>query len=78
MELVEEFEYLGNTISQDCILDHEIDRWISKGLCTFSSLYTVLWCRKRLKVETKVWLFKFVVLGTCSMEVSPGLLLPHF
>ena len=26
MQVVEDFEYLGNTISNDCLLDHEIDR----------------------------------------------------
>ena len=50
VEVVEEFEYLGNTISQDCSLDHEINRRISKASRTFCSLYRVVWCRKRLKI----------------------------
>ena len=62
--MVEEFEYLGSTISQDCSLDQEIDRWISKASHTFCSLYRVVWCRKRLKVETKLQLFRVVVLAT--------------
>ena len=64
VEVVEEFEYLGSTIAQDCSLDREIDRRISKASRTFSSLYSVIWCRKRLKVETKLRLFKAVVLAT--------------
>ena len=62
--VVEEFEYLGSTISQDCTLDREISRRISKASRTFSSLYRVLWCRKRLKTTTKMRLFKSVVLST--------------
>ena len=46
VEVVEEFEYLGSTISQDCTLDHEIDRRVSKASRTFRSLYRVLWCRR--------------------------------
>ena len=30
-EVVEDFEYLGSTITQDCSLDQEIDRRISKA-----------------------------------------------
>ena len=51
VDVVEEFEYLGSTISLDCSLDHEINRRISKASCTFRSLYRVVWHRKRLKVE---------------------------
>ena len=64
VEVVEDFEYLGSTISQDCSLDLEIDRRISKASQVFRSLYGVVWCRKRLKVETKLRLFKAVVLAT--------------
>ena len=62
--VVEEFEYLGSTISQDCTLDREISRRISKASHTFRSLYRVLWCRKRLKTATKMRLFKSVVFST--------------
>ena len=62
--VVEEFEYLGSTISQDCTLDREISVRISKAARTFGSLYRVLWCRKRLKTSTKMRLFKSVVLST--------------
>ena len=62
--VVEEFEYLGSTISQDCTLDREIRRRISNASHTFRSLYRVLWCRKRLKTATKMRLFKSVVLST--------------
>ena len=62
--VVEEFEYLGSTISQDCTLDREISMCISKAARTFGSLYRVLWCRRKLKRPTKMRLFKSVVLST--------------
>ena len=62
--VVEEFEYLGSIISQDCTLDREISMRINKASRTFGSLYRVLWCRKRVKTATKMRLFKSVVLST--------------
>ena len=64
IEVVEDFEYLGSTIAQDCLLDREIDRQISKAAHAFRSLYRVLWCRKSVKVVTKLRLFRVVVLAT--------------
>ena len=64
MEVVQEFEYLNSTISQDFSLDHEVDRRISKASRTFYSLYGVVWCRKQLEVQTKLRLFEAVVLAT--------------
>ena len=63
VEVMEKSEYLDSTISQDCSLDHKVDRLISKASRTFCSLYRVIWCRKLLKVETKLHLFKAVVLA---------------
>ena len=40
------------------------DRRTSKASLTFRSLYRVVWYRKRLKIETKLHLFKAVVLPT--------------
>ena len=62
--VVEQFEYLGSTISQNCTLDRENSVHITKAARTFGSLYRVLWCRKRLKTSTKMCLFKSVVLST--------------
>ena len=62
--VVEDFEYLGCTISHDCSLDQEISKRISKASQTFRSLYRVLWCQKRLKTKTKLRLFQAIVLST--------------
>ena len=62
--VVKEFDYLGSTISQTCSLAKEVDNRISKASRTFGSLYGVLWCRKKVKIPTKMRLFKAVVLST--------------
>ena len=62
--VVEEFDYLGSTISQNCSLGQEINSCISKASGTFGSLYGVLWCRKKVKTFTKMRIFKAVVLST--------------
>ena len=61
---MEDFEYLGTTITQDCSLDREIDRRISRDAHTFRSCSRVVWCRKSLKEDTKLRLFKAVILPT--------------
>ena len=62
--VVEEFEYLGSTITKDCTLDREVNIRISKASRTFGSLYWVLWSRNNIKTSTKMRLFKSVVLAT--------------
>ena len=62
--VVEEFEYLGSTITKDCTLDREVTIRISKASRTFGSLYRVLWSRNNIKTSTKMRLFKSVVLAT--------------
>ena len=42
--VVEDFQYLGCTISHDCSLDREFSKRISKASQTFHTLYRVLWC----------------------------------
>ena len=64
VSVVEEFEYLGSTISADFNLDKEISSSINKASRTFNSLCRVLWYRRRIKTRTKMRLFKAVVLPT--------------
>jgi len=64
VEVVDHFEYLGSTVAQDCTLDREVNMRISKASYTFRSLCKVLWCQRRLKILTKMRLFKSVVLST--------------
>ena len=62
--VVEEFEYLGSTITKDRTLDIEVNMRISKASQTFGSLYWVLWSRSNIKTSTKMCLFNSVVLST--------------
>ena len=62
--VVEEFEYLGSTITKDCTLEREVNMRISKASRTFGLLYLVLWSRSNIKTSTKMRLFKSVVLST--------------
>ena len=64
--VVGEFKYLGNAISQDCTLDREVSIKIKKASNTFGCLYNVLWCRRRVKKDAKMCLFKSAVIPTLS------------
>ena len=64
VSVVEEFEYLGSTISADCSLEKEISSRINKASRSFNSLCRVLWYQRGVKTRTKMRLFKSVVLST--------------
>ena len=75
--VVEEFEYLGSTITKDCTLDREVNIRISKASRTFGSLYRVLWSRNNIKTSTNMRLFKRVwSWPLCCMALRPGFQLP--
>ena len=61
---MQEFEYLGSIISEDCSLDKEVSSRISKAPRNFNSLCRVLWYQSRIKTRTKIKLFKSVILST--------------
>ena len=42
VEMVEEFEYQGSSISRDCLQHHAIDNCIRKASHTFHSLYRLV------------------------------------
>ena len=64
MSVVEEFEYLGSTVTSTCTLDKEIDLRISKASRSFTSLSRVLWYQRRIKRKNKLCIFKAVILPT--------------
>ena len=58
-----EFEHFGSTISEDCSLDKEISKHISKASHSFNSIcIECMWYERRVKTTTKVGLFKSVIL----------------
>ena len=58
------FPYLGSTISDDVQLDHEIERRIAKASSSFGRLKDRVWNSHDIKLETKIALFKAVVIST--------------
>ena len=64
VSVVDDFEYLGGTITKECSLEKEISVRISKASRSFNSLYRVLWRQRGVKVKTKLRIFKSVVLPT--------------
>ena len=62
LEEVQDFVYLGSQISKDGCTS-EIARRISLGWIAFSKLKRLIWNRNELSVQTKVRLFKVLVLS---------------
>ena len=64
LEVVNEFTYLGSTISNNLSLDKEIDRQIGKAASTLARLRTRVWKNPRLTIKTKVAVYNACVLST--------------
>ena len=65
VSVVDDFKYLGSTITKDCNLDKEINVWISIRHLVVSAVSTsVLRHQRGVKVKTKLRTFKLVVLPT--------------
>lgn len=61
---VNEFRYLGCTISNDAKLDKEIDNRLAKANSAFGRLRTRVWQNRNIKNTTKILLYRAVVLST--------------
>ena len=64
VNVVEEFEYLGSTVMADCGLDREINARIRKASNSFRCLSRILWYQQRIKIGTKLRMFKAAILPT--------------
>ena len=56
------FVYLGSTLSNDAMLDHEIATRIKKACSSFGRLYDRVWKNHGLTIPTKVRVYEAVVL----------------
>ena len=63
--IVEQFTYLGSTITGNLSLGTEIDKWIEKAAKTLACLISQVWTNPKLTVKTKV-----VVCNACSLMYS--------
>ena len=57
-EEVEQYQYLGSILRNDCSIDEEIDTRICKASIAFRSIGRLIWYQKKLKKKTKMRLFK--------------------
>lgn len=62
LQAVEQFTYLGSTMSSDCSLDAEITNRISKASAAFGALYRRLWNVAGVRSETKLKVYHAVVI----------------
>ena len=61
-EEVEQYQYLGSILRNDCFIDEEIDTRICKASITFRSIGRLIWHQKKLKRKTKMRLFKSIIM----------------
>ena len=61
-EEVEQYQYLGSILRNDCSIDEEIDTRICKASIAFRSIGRLIWYQKKLKRKTKMRFFKSIIM----------------
>nr|VZI26644.1 unnamed protein product [Spirometra erinaceieuropaei] len=64
LQVVENFPYLGSTLSRNTKIDDEVANRISKASQAFGSLQSAVWNRHGLQLSTKLKMYKSVILPT--------------
>ncbi|BHF83734.1 hypothetical protein SprV_0902688000 [Sparganum proliferum] len=64
LQVVENFPYLGSTLSGNTKIDDEVARRISKASQAFGRLRSTVWNRHGLQLSTKLKMYKGVILPT--------------
>ena len=64
LEVVDDFVYLGSTISNSLSLDNELNKRIGKAATTMSRLTKRVWTNKKLSEHTKTQVYRACVLST--------------
>ena len=64
LNIIQRFRYLGSTLSQNATIDDEVDIWIAKASASFGRLSKQVWKRKGISIDTKLKVYKAVVLPT--------------
>ena len=67
---VDKFRYLGSIISQNVNIDNEVVVRLAKASAAFGRLYDKVWNRKGIRLQTKLKVYKAVVVPTllCGSE----------
>nr|VZI16646.1 unnamed protein product [Spirometra erinaceieuropaei] len=64
LQVVENFPYLGSTLSRNTKIDNEVANRISKASQAFVRLQSTVWNRHGLQLSTKLKMYKAVILPT--------------
>nr|VZI44769.1 unnamed protein product [Spirometra erinaceieuropaei] len=64
LQVVENFPYLGSTLSHNTKIDDEVARRISKASQAYGRLRNTVWNRHGLQLSTKLKMYKAVILPT--------------
>ncbi|BHF65225.1 hypothetical protein SprV_0200823500 [Sparganum proliferum] len=64
LQVVENFPYLGSTLSRNIKIDDEVANRISKASLAFGRLQTTVFNRHGLQLSTKLKMYKTVILPT--------------
>ncbi|BHF60198.1 hypothetical protein SprV_0100316100 [Sparganum proliferum] len=64
LQVVENFPYLGSTLSHNTKIDDEVANRISKASQAFGRLQSTVWNRHGLQLSTKLKMYKAVILPT--------------
>ncbi|KAL8569424.1 hypothetical protein ACOMHN_054139 [Nucella lapillus] len=64
LKTVQQFTYLGCTIYSDAKIDKDVDNRLAKANSAFGRLYHRVWNNKHLKKDTKISVYRAVVLTT--------------
>ena len=70
LKVVDEFTYLGSTLSRAVHVDDEVTARIAKASVAFRRLRANVWEQNGIKLDTKLKVYKAVVLPT--LHVIPG------
>ena len=64
LNVVNKFTYLGSTLSQNVTIDNEVDHRIARASAAFGRLGAKVWNRRGISIETKLKVYKAVVIPT--------------
>nr|VZI32041.1 unnamed protein product [Spirometra erinaceieuropaei] len=70
LQVVENFPYLGSTLSRNTKIDDEVANRISKASQAFGRLQSTVWNRHGLQLSTKLKMYKAVILPTLLDSTS--------
>nr|VZI48604.1 unnamed protein product [Spirometra erinaceieuropaei] len=71
LQVVENFPYLGSTLSRNTKIDDEVANRISKASQAFGRLQSTVWNRHGLQLSTKLKMYKAVILPTLLSGFPP-------